>query len=178
MNRRMLFVIPECYVDTNFVEYLLDAGVNHQHSCSKVVGTLNGSFAGRFAVGIVDKDKVELGYIRECEEIARTAHLTLYKHPARHQYLVTISPAIEGFLLDCAEEQKVAPSSFGLPSDLKGFNRESKSVTSNKDIRFKRLFVAIRENPEIQSLKRALEYLCQNQYGTDSTQLESIFLGE
>lgn len=30
--------MPECYVDTNLIEYLLAAKVNHQHCCSKVVG--------------------------------------------------------------------------------------------------------------------------------------------
>ena len=39
-QNRLLYVIPECYVDTNLIEYLLSAGVNHQHCCSKVVGQL------------------------------------------------------------------------------------------------------------------------------------------
>lgn len=58
MKQKMLLnVLPECYVDTNMIEYLLDAGVNHQHSCSKVVGQLNTAFSDRFAIGIIDKDK-------------------------------------------------------------------------------------------------------------------------
>ena len=48
--RKLLNVLPECYVDTNLIEFLLDAGVNHQHSCSKVVGQLNTTFADSFAV--------------------------------------------------------------------------------------------------------------------------------
>lgn len=92
MKQKMMNVLPECYVDTNLIEYLLDAAVNHQHSCSKVVGQLNSTFADRFAIGIIDKDKVELGYIRECEDIAKTEHLTLMKHRTRPQYLITIAP--------------------------------------------------------------------------------------
>ena len=30
-QKKLLDVMPECYVDTNLIEYLLDAGVNHQH---------------------------------------------------------------------------------------------------------------------------------------------------
>lgn len=90
-QKRILEVMPECYVDTNLIEYLLNAGVNHQHCCSKVIGQLNTTFAERFAVGIIDKDKVELGYIKECEPIAKTPHLTLLKHKERCQYLITIS---------------------------------------------------------------------------------------
>ena len=56
-QRKLLNVLPECYVDTNLIEYLLDAGVNHQHCCSKVVGQLNTTFANSFAIGIIDKAK-------------------------------------------------------------------------------------------------------------------------
>ena len=40
-------VIPECFVDTNLMQYLLNGTVNHQHCCSKVVGTLKGKFSDR-----------------------------------------------------------------------------------------------------------------------------------
>lgn len=107
MKRKILNVMPECYVDTNLIEYLLDGVVNHQHCCSKVVGQLNNTFADKFAIGIIDKDKVELGYIQDCDEIAKTEHLTLLKHKSRHQYLITISPAVDKFVLDSAKEQGV-----------------------------------------------------------------------
>ena len=48
--------MPECFVDTNLIEYLLNAGVNHQHCCSKVVGQLKSTFADKFAIGIINKD--------------------------------------------------------------------------------------------------------------------------
>lgn len=57
MKNRILYVIPECYVDTNLIEYLLDAHVNHQHSCTKVIGNLKNSYRDKFAVGIIDRDK-------------------------------------------------------------------------------------------------------------------------
>lgn len=119
MKRKILNVMPECYVDTNLIEYLLDGVVNHQHCCSKVVGQLNNTFADKFAIGIIDKDKVELGYIQACDEIAKTEHLTLLKHKSRHQYLITISPAVDKFVLDSAKEQGVDTEKYNLPSTLK-----------------------------------------------------------
>ena len=178
MRPRVLNVLPECYVDTNLIEFLLDSAVNHQHCCSKVVGQLNTAFADRFAIGIIDKDKVELGYIRECYEIAKTIHLTLLKHKNRPQYLITITPAIDRFILDCAKAQGVETKLFQLPSDIKGFTRVSKSITSNVDDRFKRLFSAIHGNVEIMSLKKTLEYLCSNQYKVDEDELRDIFLAQ
>lgn len=178
MKRKILNVMPECYVDTNLIEYLLDGVVNHQHCCSKVVGQLNNTFADKFAIGIIDKDKVELGYIQACDEIAKTGHLTLLKHKSRHQYLITISPAVDKFVLDSAKEQGVDTEKYNLPSTLKEFTKLSKSVTSNTDERFKNLFAAINGNSEFRALKMALKYLLDKQYNTDISELVRIVGGE
>lgn len=175
-QNKLLHVMPECFVDTNLIEYLLNAGVNHQHCCSKVIGQLKSTFADKFAIGIIDKDKVQLGYIQECDTIAQTEHLTLMKHREHHQYLITIAPAVDKFVLDCAEEQKVDVKDFGLPSELKRFTDESKRVSSNSDPRFKSLFAAIKNNGEIYSLKMTLKYLCENQYSSDSVYLRELFV--
>lgn len=175
-QNKLLHVMPECFVDTNLIEYLLNAGVNHQHCCSKVVGQLKSTFADKFAIGIIDKDKVQLGYIQECDVIAQTEHLTLMKHRERHQYLITIAPAIDKFVLDCAQEQMVDVKAFCLPDELRRFTNETKRVSSNSDPRFKSLFEAIKNNNEMQSLKMALTYLCEKQYSSDSTYLRELFV--
>lgn len=175
-QNKLLNVMPECYVDTNLIEYLLNAGVNHQHCCSKVIGQLNSTFADKFAIGIIDKDKVQLGYIQDCDVLARTEHLTLMKHRKRHQYLITIAPAIDGFILDCAIEQGVNTETYGIPSELNQFTKLSKNITSNSDSRFKSLFIAIKDNHEIRSLKTALKYLCDNKYTSNDENLKEIFI--
>lgn len=172
---KLLNVMPECYVDTNLIEYLLDAGVNHQHCCSKVVSQLKTTFNDSFAIGIIDKDKVELGYISECDEIATTEHLMLLKHREKCQYLITVKPAVDRFVMDCAREQRVDTTSFGLPSSLKEFTKISKSITSNTDPRFKKLFGAIRQNQEILNLKNTLKYLCEETYNSNIEIAKSIF---
>lgn len=173
-QNKLLHVMPECFVDTNLIEYLLNAGVNHQHCCSKVVGQLKSTFADKFAIGIIDKDKVQLGYIQECDVIAKTEHLTLMKHRKRHQYLITIAPAVDKFVLDCAQEQMVDVKAFGLPDELRSFTDETKRVSSNSDPRFKSLFAAIKNNSEIHSLKMVLKYLCDNKYTSDSDHLRKL----
>ena len=98
------------------------------------------------------------------------------KHRERHQYLITIAPAVDKFVLDCAEEQMVDVKAFGLPDELRRFTDETKRVSSNSDPRFKSLFAAIRNNSEIHSLKMALKYLCENQYSSDSAYLKELFV--
>lgn len=176
MRRRILDVIPECYVDTNLTEWLLKAGVNHQHSCSKVVNLLKTTFSDGFAVGIIDKDKEEpgAGYMREFDEIGATRHLTLLKHKAKSHYLITVRPAMDCFILDCAREQGVNPEDFGLPGNLKAFIKVSKSVTSNTDKRFRALFDAIKDNAEIGHLGKTLAYLCESRYEVDADTLKML----
>lgn len=172
---KLLDVMPECYVDTNLIEYLLNAGVNHQHCCSKVVGQLNTTFADKFGIGIIDKDKVQLGYLAECDLIVQSKHLSIYRHRQRSQYLITIKPAVDGFILDCAKDLDVFPEAFGLPSELREFIKISKSVTSNADYRFKSLFASLAKHSEIQALKKLLVYLCENRYQSSLDEIKNIF---
>ena len=46
-------ILPECYVDTNLIEYLMHGTVSHQQGCNQVVGTLKRRFSDRFAVGVI-----------------------------------------------------------------------------------------------------------------------------
>ncbi|MDE6288102.1 MAG: hypothetical protein K2M00_04885 [Muribaculaceae bacterium] len=168
-------MMPECYVDTNLIEYLLDAHVNHQHSCTKVIGNLKNSHKDKFAIGIIDRDKKLSGYLEECDEIASTKHLTLLKHKSRNHYIITIKPAVDGFILDCALERGVKPEDYGLPSKLQDFTKESKSVTSNSDNRFKKLFKALINNSEFRNLRESLKYLIDNTFSVDLKILKDIF---
>lgn len=172
---RALYVLPECFIDTNLIEYLLNEKVNHQHCCSKVVGQLKTTFNQKFAIGIIDKDKVELGYIRECEPIASSSHLCLMKHTAKHQYLITVSPAMDKFILDCAQDLNIDLTTYSIPSALIDFTKLSKSVTSNRDARFKALFMDIKSHKEIRTLKNVLSYLCENRYSSSIEVMKTMF---
>lgn len=174
-KKKILCVMPECYIDTNLIEYLLNSGVNHQHCCSKVVDQLNTTFKNSFAIGIIDKDKVQLGYIKECWTVANSKHLTLLKHKQKPQYLITVSPAIDGFIIDSAKQQEVDMKNYDIPSDLKDFIKLSKTVNSNSDKRFKKLFEAIKNNPEVSILKSVLKYLTENKFSAKEEDLEEIF---
>lgn len=64
-----LFIIPECYIDTNLVETLIITdGCNHQKGCNTVVKTMQQKFANAFSVGIIDEDKRQ---VELCERVFR-----------------------------------------------------------------------------------------------------------
>lgn len=86
-----LFIIPECYIDTNLVETLIITdGCNHQKGCNTVVKTMQQKFANAFSVGIIDEDKRQVSYVKEFSEIARTPSLRLKKHGSKSHYLIMV----------------------------------------------------------------------------------------
>ena len=120
-----LYFVPECYVDTNLVESLLETdGVNHQKGCNTVINTMKGKVLNDgFAVGVIDSDKRQPSYVKEFVEIAKSEHLSLMKHNTKSHYLVMIKPAMDQFILDCAEAQNISMSDYNLVSDLEGFKK-------------------------------------------------------
>ena len=78
--------------------------------------------------------------------------------------MITVHPAIDGFILDCASDLNVKLEDFGLPSKLKDFTSETKQVSSSTDPRFKNLFRAIDTHPEIVKLRNVLHYILDNSF--------------
>lgn len=81
-----LYIIPECYVDTNLLETLVPTakGYNHQKGCNNVVRIMQNKLTNEFAVGIVDKDKRQVRYVDEFEEIGHTDSLFFINIPKSH----------------------------------------------------------------------------------------------
>lgn len=166
-----LFIIPECYIDTNLVETLI---ITDGCGCNTVVKTMQQKFANTFSVGIIDEDKRQVSYVKEFSEIARTPSLRLKKHGSKPHYLIMVSPAMDGFLLKCAEELGISMEEYGYTSCLKEFTSITKSVTSKNDSALKKLFKALDNASEMIVLKEWLEYLKKNQYKCNVDELKKI----
>ena len=79
-------IIPECFVDTCLINVLLqiDKGsVNHGKGNSTVANKMKTLFHDKFAVGIIDRDKREIEYIKEfnLENETLGNKILLFKHP-------------------------------------------------------------------------------------------------
>lgn len=171
--KKLSNVIPECFIDTNLIEFLLNAKVNHQHCCNNVIKALNNK-KDEFAIGIIDKDKRAVAYIKDCEKIREINRLIFFKHRARNQYLITIFPAADRFIFNIAKEEGVNLSDFDLPTEFEDFLEETKTETSNKDQRFKKLFKEIKNHKEISLLQKVLTYLCENKYQSDVEEIKKF----
>lgn len=177
MAIRINYLFPECYVDTNILKTLFHLdGVNHQHSCSKVMGSLRSPrFANVFAIGVVDDDKKKTYDYSEFEQLAKSEHLILMKHKTRHHYLIFVYKAAEDLLLSCASELELDLSDFDLPNDLEGLKEETKSCESDKEPRIKKLVNALRGSSEMSRLERTVRYLLDNQYKVGKEKLVELF---
>lgn len=177
MNGRADFIIPECYVDTNLVETLAcPNGCNHQKGCNQVAKIMREKFVNRFAVGIIDADKRRPGYLNEFREIAASGHLKLFRHSVRPHFIILVHPAVEGFILSCAEAAHINMSDYELSPDLKELTTQTKDVMSNKDARFKSLFKSMNNVGEMKLLRSVLTYFVSTTYNARNDELIALFI--
>lgn len=177
MEKKDFHIVPECYIDTNLAEYLLKShGVNHQKGCNAVAKKMmESNLKDQFSIGIIDNDKRQHSYVDEFEEIAHTQHIALLKHKERPHYFFRINPAMDKFILDCANEQGVNLKDNGLPSELEEFTKVTKEVNAKSDYRFKSLFAAIENSCEMILFYSLLQYLNESKYDCEIGVLKDMF---
>jgi hypothetical protein len=173
-----LAVIPECYVDTNLVETLVppQKQYNHQKGCGTVTKVMKEKFTDSFAVGVIDKDKKEVDYLKEFTEVGKSDGLILHKHKIRHHYIIQIVPGMERFIFNCLADAGLSPIDFELPEDLELFRKESKTINSKDDVRFKKLFKALRNAgaEDILRLSAIIKYLKEYNYKATDNELKKM----
>lgn len=181
MISRDFYIVPECYVDTNFVETLLNtsaaptAGVNHQKGCNNVIGVIQSKLEDGFAIGVLDDDKKQVPFLSSCNAICESKHVSLLKERDKSHYVFLIRPAMDGFILDAAIDQNVKPEDFGFSSELKKFTKSTKEIETKNDANMTRLIKAIRGNLEIEALQDALVYLKENTFSSKDNDLKELF---
>lgn len=163
-----LSIIPECYVDTNLLETLVPPATryNHQKGCGTVAKVMRERFSDDFALGVIDKDKKDIDYLREFETIHSKGSLLLHKHRSKHHYIIQISPAIERFILEAVEIAQFRMEDYDLPSSIDLLKKVSKTVNSKDDQKFKRLFRDLRNTgeTELSTLGAWVNHLKSNRY--------------
>lgn len=134
-------IIPECHLDTMVVLRLLRLDrVHHQGGIGQVARAFQRQFANGKALGIIDDDKNKPVYFDGFETIDTAQSLSLRKHPEKQHYLIVVSPAMDNFLLRCANDESVDP--FSKPYGFKNrkyFLVQAKSIEVDKNDAMKQL---------------------------------------
>ncbi len=171
-----LSILPECYVDTNLLETIVppEKGYNHQKGCATVAKKMQEKLGDIFALGIIDKDKKQIRYLQEFEVWVETGNLILHKHLQKPHYIIQIVPAVERFILKCVEDCQISLENYNLPCILPELTKQTKQMSSKNDHRFKQLFAAMKESPDMVILKEWIVYLKKNPYNADKTTLQQL----
>jgi hypothetical protein len=172
-----MHIIPECYIDTKLCKALAPPTTryNHQKGCPNVAKVMKEKLANDFALGIVDKDKIELAYFQEFNLVVELpGGIQLCRHRAEsHHYLIFIRPTMEKWILACADDSGISTEDFGLPADFKQLLKITKtSKSENEDpfsSNFRDLFRAFKKSnsSSITILTFWIQYLKTNPYTAD-----------
>jgi hypothetical protein len=144
-------------------------GYNHQHCCTKVLGTMKEKFLNNAALGIIDDDKAVLKDFANFSLLKKhNEQLSIYKHDDKPHFIVKIGKAIEDFILKNAKKCNITLAEYSLPSDLEGLKKITKHINSLKEaeIKVKKLFFVLKqnENSDFNKLAQWIELFKANPY--------------
>lgn len=169
--------VPECYFDTVLAKMALGLGekdrLNHKKGCNNVtIAMEKGDLQDVFAVGIVDKDKRELDYLKEFDKY-EFQNLNLYKHQSKHHYMIQLDPPLEQWILRIAEEGGINVLDYGLSTDINKLKKITKSELAEETTELRSLCRALLNSasPTMTRLCNWLNYFKEKQYQSDINEL-------
>lgn len=175
-NWHMHFV-PECFFDTVLIKKLFQTNKRlvHRKGCNNVVNDLDSErLKELFAVAIIDKDKRELDYLKNCTVLYNENKIILWKHKDRLQFVIQLDPPIEDWLITILNENGLRIEDFGYDRDFKKLKKQIKEDIDNEsDDKLNRLINAVIKTDckTIKKIKSLLLYLKERNYQTDINEL-------
>ena len=92
----------------------------HRKGCNNVMRDLESKrLAGMFAVAIIDKDKSELSYLKECKSLYNADRLILWKHEKQNHFIIQLNPPIEKWIIEILEDSKLKIEDFDYSRNYK-----------------------------------------------------------
>lgn len=136
-------LIPECNVDTVFVEALGYKNPTHAANIAQVCRIMDQNLTRQSAIGFIDDDKKKPQYFNSFKVFDQTTKVSLFKHSERPHYLVVVKPAMDEFIHNLCSELEIDVIKYGLPRDLKAFIKETKSPSIRSNPKFRNLLNTI-----------------------------------
>src|SRR4051812_35231774 len=100
-------LIPECNVDTIFVEMYGYKRPNHAPSITQVSSILEKKMGNQKAMGFIDNDKKQPEYFKNFKVVEKTKNAKLLKHPMQHHYLVMVNPDMDHFIFNLCRDLNI-----------------------------------------------------------------------
>ena len=183
--------VPECFFDTVLFKKILqtDKRLKHTKGCFNVVnrfrevkGKKGDLFDSPFGLGMVDKDKKELDFLKnECNEkkVIRLKMLLVWKHKTKNHYIIQLEPPLEKWIVQIMDEYNLKIEDFGYSRIYKKLKDEIKNdIDNEKDSNLNKLvntFVNL-NHPVIKNLKTILLYFKDKTINADIEELRKMLL--
>ncbi|MCD4794382.1 MAG: hypothetical protein K8R54_14190 [Bacteroidales bacterium] len=174
MNKSKIRIFTEGYTDKMLLDILEihPRYIEEIGSVSQLERKMNKELDKNYhktIVGIADFDKGKsLEFFNEFELCSDPDNILLKKRPDYKQYIIFIKPkAIERWILDAAESVGIKPEDYKLPSEMKKFKKETKSINVSKNEKLIRFIRAIKkkEAEPFEYLQEILQkLLTENKY--------------
>ncbi len=143
----------------------------HRKGCNSVIRDLeNERLKNFFAVALIDKDKPELTYLKECKIYYNAGKLILWKHGKRNHFIIQLNPPLEKWVIEILNENNLKIEDFGYSGNYKKLKRQIKAdIDDESDEKLNELLIAIikTECPAIKKIKSFLSYLKEKNYNAD-----------
>ena len=155
-------VMPECYGDTIWARLILKQSYNlkwlHIKGCNEVGKRFNENrYKNRLLIGIVDDDKLKDHSLKDFTfEILNGDSISVLRKPDTDHYYVIVKPAIETWLLKCAEYSKIRHN-----YDLKSLKKSMKTDAASSDTRLLSFLNTIyqKNSPQVEEMSKHLHDL-------------------
>ena len=151
-------ILVECKLDEMLVRHLLNISrksIQHEPGKGKVCRHLQ---RGTRLTGIVDEDpgSAQPAYIQTLSEVEKWGNIRILKDNERNNYLVVLSPFLEGWILEVARKEGVnVKKEFNLPDNA----RRLHEILGANPGKFEGLLRRLAESEELEWLKERLKKL-------------------
>lgn len=154
-------LIPECHVDTAFVEMLGYKNPNHAPGITEVSSILKKEKAKVRVIGFIDDDKKKPQFVKEFKCIKNFGNIKVLKHPTHKKFLVVVYPAMDKFIFDLSRSLDIKLNDYHLPTELGAFIRFTKQPSIIKDKNFKNLLNTIKQKKPTEVV-RIISWIADN----------------
>ncbi|MDY3834863.1 MAG: hypothetical protein SOZ87_07390 [Candidatus Cryptobacteroides sp.] len=160
--------------------YIVGGNVKHKGCCNDVMKVLNSTT--QFAIGVIDEDKrqptIDPGFVKyEFRSSYNKTHISFYPHNDGKRFLFKVYKAMDQFVWDAAREMGASLRDIGYPADEKGFRKVTKSEDAAENPKLRRLFVQIKDYPELVAFRNTIRYLINTKYEADVETAKRFFDG-
>ncbi len=169
--------VPECFFDTVFLKRLLQTSrrLMHRRGCNNVINDLDSPrLKDSFAVGIIDRDKRDLAYLKQCKVFHDSDKPILWKHNDRLQFIIQLNPPLENWIVSILDENGLKIEDFGYSRNFKKLKQQIKDdIDNEKDDKLNKLVSAVIKTDcaTIKKIQSMLLYLKEKNYQTDINEL-------